>query len=92
MARQALMDHSKSEINGLYSIAVDDEDSVYCTSCSGSKILRCDRNGKNVQVHSFKQSKGPGYWGVAVVGDEVMVCECTTRGTILVYDRELKYI
>ena len=33
-----------------------------------------------------------GYRGVAVVGDEVMVCECGNKGTIMVYDRELKYV
>ncbi len=29
---------------------------------------------------------------MAVVGDEVMVCECNNGGTILVYDREVKYV
>ncbi len=57
-----------------------------------NKILRCDKNGDNVQVHEVQQVEGPGYRGVAVVGDEVMVCECNNRGTILVYDREVKYV
>ncbi len=43
-------------------------------------------------MHEVQQVEGPGYWGVAVVGDEVMVCECNNRGTILVYDREVKYV
>ncbi len=43
-------------------------------------------------MHEVQQVKGPGYSGVAVVGDEVMVCEDNNRGTILVYDREVKYV
>ncbi len=74
------------------SIATDTEDNIYCISLLGNKILRCDKNGGNVQVHEVQQVKGPGYRGVAVVGDEVMVCERNNRGTILVYDREVKYV
>ncbi len=43
-------------------------------------------------MHEVQPVKGPGYWGVAVVGDEVMVCERNNGGTILVYDREVKYV
>lgn len=35
---------------------------------------------------------GPGHWGVEVVGNEVMLCECDNEGTIMVYDKELKYL
>ena len=35
---------------------------------------------------------GPGHWGVAVIGDEVMLCERGNEGTIMVYDRELEYV
>ncbi len=38
--------------------------------------MRCDKNGDNVQVYEVEQVKGPGYVGVAVVVDEVLVCEC----------------
>ena len=29
---------------------------------------------------------------MTIVGDEVMLCECNNEGTIMVYDRELKYV
>ena len=29
---------------------------------------------------------------MTVVGDEVMMCEMNNKGTIMVYDRELKYV
>ena len=54
--------------------------------------MKCNKNGGNVQVHEVKQVKGPGHWGVAVVGDEVMLCEYDNKGTIMVYDRELNYV
>ncbi len=85
-----LVEHS--EIDKLSSIATDKEDMIYCSSRDSNKILRCDNNGGNVQVHEVQQVKGLGYRGVAVVGDEVMVCERSSRGTILVYDREVKYV
>ena len=90
--KTVLVEHSKTKINWLSSIATDEEDNIYCTSEDSNKILRCDKNGGNVQVHEVQQVKGPGYRGVAVVGDEVMVCERNNRGTILVYDREVKYV
>ena len=30
--------------------------------------------------------------GVAVVGEEMMLCESNNKGTIMIYDRELKYV
>ena len=73
-------------------VAVDGENNIYCIDFESNKIMRCNRNGSSVKVHKVKQVQGPGHWGVAVIGDVVMVCECGNRGTIMVYDRELKYV
>ena len=43
-------------------------------------------------MYEVKQVKGPGHIGMTVVGDEVMMCERDNKGTIMVYDRELKYV
>ena len=75
-----------------YGVAVDGEDNIYCSDVNSNKIMRCNRNGGRVKVHKVKQVQGPGHRGVAVVGDEVMVCECGDKGTIMVYDRQLKYV
>ena len=72
-------------------VAVDGIDNIYCIDFHSNKIMRCNRKGGRVKVHKVKQVQGPGHWGVAVVGDEVMVCERGNGGTIMVYDRELKY-
>lgn len=42
-------------------------------------------------MYEVKQLKCPGHGGVAVIDDEVMVCERENRGMIMVYDRDLNY-
>ena len=81
--------HKLEECSG---VAVDGEDNIYCIDLGSNKIMRCNRNGGRVKVHKVKQVQGSGHRGVAVVGDEVMVCECSNKGTIMVYNRQLKYV
>ena len=87
-----LVKHSDSKQALLESISTDDEDNIYCTDLISSKVMKCNKNGGNVQVYEVKQVKDPGHYGVAVVGDEVMLCENDNEGTIMVYDRELEYV
>ena len=81
-----------TKLKRLGSISTDDEDNIYATDRMTNKVMKCNSNGRNVQVHEVKQVKGPGHCGVAVVGDEVMLCERNNEGTIMVYDKELKYV
>ena len=74
----------------LRKIEVDDEDNIYCIKETSTTILRCDRNGGNIQVQEIKHVTA-GQRGLAVVGEEVMVCVMGNRGTIVVYDKELIY-
>ena len=85
-----LLKHSDSKLTQLQSVSTDDEDNIYCTDYGSNKVMKCNKNGGNVQVHEVKKVKG--HWGVAVVGDEVMLCERDNKGTIMMYDRELKYV
>ena len=87
-----LVKYSDSKLTYLESVSTDDEDNIYCTDYDSNKVMKCNKNGGNVQVHEVKQVKGPGHCGVAVVGDEVMLCEGGNEGTIMVYDRELEYV
>ena len=75
-----------------YTIATDNEDNVYCVSGNSNKILCCDKDGGNIQMHEVQQVKGPGYHGVAVVRDEVMVTEQYNINTIMIYDKQFKYV
>ena len=86
--RTTLVEQSRAK--QLRKIAVDDEDNIYCIEETSNRILRCDRNGGNIQVQRVKHVK-EGKRGLAVVGEEVMVCGKDNRGT-MVYDKELNYV
>ena len=90
--KHVLVEHSKSMLQYLIAVAADNEDNIYCTDPISNKIMRCNKNGDNVQVYEVKQVKGPGHWGVTIVGDEVMLCERNNTGIVMVYDREFKYV
>ena len=90
--KTVLVQHVVSQLSALGSVAVDGDDNIYCVDQRSARILKCDEDGGNVQVHEVKQVKGPGHRGLTVLGEEVMVCECKNRGTVMVYDRELKYV
>ena len=87
-----LVNFSNALFPDAYSIAADNEDNIYCVSGNSNKILCCDKNGGNSQVHEVQQVRGPGYIGVAVVGDEVMVIEQYNASTIMIYDKQFKYV
>ena len=86
--RRTLVEQNR--VKDLRKIAVDDEDNIYCIQESSNTILRCDTNGRNIQVQEVKHVK-EGQSSLAVVGEEVMVCAMDNRGTIMVYDKELNY-
>ena len=90
--KHVLVEHSKCMLHGLFAVAADNEKNIYCTDRETNRVMRCDKSGNNVQVHEVEQVEGPGHWGVTVVGDQVMLCERNSKGTIMVYDRELKYV
>ena len=81
----------QNRLNALRKIAVDDEDNIYCIDRDSNRILRCGRNGGNIQVQEVKHVNA-GQRGLAVVREEVMVCVWDNRGTITVYDKELNYM
>ena len=87
--RRTLVEQNR--VNTLCKIAVDDEDNIYCMKETTNRILRCDRNGGNIQVQEIKHEKH-GQRGLAVVREEVMVGVVDNRGTIMVYDKELNYV
>ena len=90
--KHVIVKHSTTTLTLLSDVATDKEDNIYCTDWNTNKVLRCDKNGRNVRVYEVQQVKGPGHLGVAVVGDEVMLCERGSEGTIMIYNRELEYV
>ena len=87
--RRTLVEQNR--VSYLRKIAVDDEDNIYCIDRNSNRILRCGRNGENIQVQEVMHGKN-GQRGLAVVGEEVMVCVGDNRGTIMVYDKELNHV
>ena len=90
--KKVLVKHLVSQLSAPDCVAADGEDNIYCVDQESGKILKCDKDGGNIQVHEVKQVKGPGHTVLTVLGEEVMVCERKNRGTVMVYDRELKYV
>ena len=84
--RRTLVEQNR--VNTLRKVAMDDEDNIYCIDNVSNRILRCGQNGGNIQVQEVKHVK-KGQRGLAVVGEEVMVCVKDNKGTIVVYDKEL---
>ena len=90
--KHVIVNKSTTTLSDLSDVAVDKEDNIYCTDLDTNKVLRCDKNGRNVLVHEVQQMEDPGHRGVAVVGDEVMLCKRGSEGTIMIYNRELEYV
>jgi len=88
---QVLVENSRIALNSLRAVAVDGEDNIYCTDEDTGKVFCCDSEGGSIRVYSVQQIKGPGHRGLALVGDEVLLCERNSAGSIVIYDKELKY-
>ena len=73
-------------------IAVDDEDNIYCIDDESNKILTCDRNGGDLQVHEVRLNKGSERRALCITKNVLLISEACSKGTIMVYDRKLKYV
>ena len=72
------------------SMSVDKEDYIYLTTCKSNVIIKLSKDGTSIiKQHSIKAA---GHNCVEVVGEEVMACERSNKGTIMVYDKELNYV
>ena len=89
--KSVLLQSSQYNLIVLRNIAVDEEDNIYCICEKNNKILKCDKNGSNVQVQEAKRVCGPGHCGVSVIAGEVMLCELNNAGTIMAYNKQLEY-
>ena len=90
--KHVIVKHSTTTLSRFSDVATDKEDNIYCIDKDTNKVLRCYKNGRNVRVYEVQQVEGSGHYGVAVVGDEVMLCECGSKGTITIYNRKLEYV
>ena len=54
--KHVIVKYSTNTLSWLSDIATDKEDNIYCTDWSTNKVLRCDKNGRNVHVYEVKGS------------------------------------
>ena len=83
---------SNLEFCRLAGVSVDSKDHVYLVADCKDTVFKLNKNGVVILKKDVNQVNGPGHFGVAVFGDEVMICECHNQGRFMVYDRELKYV
>ena len=76
----------------LRGIAVNSDDNIYCTDGMSSQILKCDKNGGNIQIHDIEQEKGEGLESMVIVGEGVLACAAGVDGTILIFNRNLQFV
>ena len=72
-----------------HGVAIDSTDCVYLAHISEHRIVKLSKDMKLLKTYSSKQSCY--LRGMAVVGDEVMVCDCK-NDCIHVYTTELDYV
>ncbi len=71
-------------------VVMDNEDFVYLTLFNSNSLYKVTVEGSIVTRVQAVECEG--HLGVALVKAEVMVCPRPTKGTIMVYTRELKYV
>ena len=84
-----LPDIAVSDFKSPRGVDIDEDDNIYFTDQDASMIFKTDKKEKNFLR---KKVAALGHWGIAVIGDEIMVCECNNRGAVKVYNKKLEYI
>ena len=80
---------SDYDLKDLRGVAVDGDDNIYFIE-EKNIIYKSDKQMKKITSKTTNQKGEPGHSCVAVVGDEVMVCD--REGNINIYSKELEYV
>ena len=84
------------EKSGLFKprcIACDAEDNIYCGDEVSNKILTCDGNGVNLQIHEVKlENDNCGRTALAITDQKLCMAELGVGGTIKVYNKQLQHL
>ena len=87
--RLKLKKHGFQELSG---VAVDAEDNIFFVDMVTSKIGKLDPTCNCIFKKKVSQVNGPGHCSVTIAQDEVLVCECHNKGSVMVYNKDLDYI
>ena len=82
---------SDHEFNKMFSVAVDEEDSIYFVDYENNNIYKSNKSMEEVRKEVMKEEKTPGSSSVTIIKDEIMVLE-RDSDNIKVYDKELVYL
>ena len=88
--RLASIKKSEHNFNHLRGVAVDGDANIYFVEQEENIIHKSDKQMKRITSKTTNQKGKPGHRCVAVVGDEVMVCD--REGNINIYSKELEYV
>ena len=88
--RLAHIKKSDHNLEYLHGVAVDGDDHIYFVEQNKNIIHKSDKQMKKVTSKTTNQKGETGHRCVAVVGDEVMVCD--RKGYINMYSKELEYV
>ena len=74
-------------------IACDEEDNIYCNDTDSNKILTCDVNGNNLQIHEVELEKNiRGRSALAITDQKLFMAEHSLTGIIKVYNKQLQHL
>ncbi len=88
--KQVLVKRDLHGLTNVWDLATDSDDNIYCVSFSTNHIMKCNKNGGDVQVKKVDQSNNQGYLGLTIIENEVWLCEMDS-GHLIVCDRNLNY-
>ncbi len=89
-SKDRLMQHLELDGHHVVGLEMDKEGFLYLTLFGSVSLYKLTLDGKIVIRTQSKFCSG--HFGVAVVGQEVMVCPQPTLGTVLVYTKELRFV
>ncbi len=89
--RKLKLDSNVPEIKKLYGIAVDDDDNVYASDHISHVVVKLSTELEVLKKVTTGTNDDSNLWGIAVVGDEVLVCD-GKYDCIIVYSKDLEYI
>ena len=88
--RLASIKKSEHNLDCIRGVAVDEDDNIYFIDVRRNIIYKSDKQMKEIISKTIDQKGRPGHWSVAVVGDEVVVCD--SAHNIIIYSKELEYV
>ena len=73
-------------------IACDEEDNIYCIDEESNKILTCDDDGSNLQIHEVELERRRGRSALTITDQKLFMAEVGFIGIIKIYNKQLQHL